>query len=59
MEPANIVLQGVVAGESGEFDGENDADLASADIRLEAAALLQILGLAAGRGCMPVIIDLA
>jgi hypothetical protein len=33
VQPGYVVLQGVVAGESGKLDGEDDVDFAGANIR--------------------------
>lgn len=49
MQPSNVVLEGVVTGEAGKLDGEDDVDLAGADVRLEAGSLLEIFGFAPGR----------
>jgi hypothetical protein len=57
MQPGDIVLQGVVTGEAGKFDAENDVDIAGADILLEAGAFAQVFGFTPGGRGMAVVVD--
>ena len=58
VQPGEKVLEGFVPGEAGEFDREDNVDLAGADVGLEARAFLEILGLPPGGRGMAVVVDL-
>ena len=57
MEPGYVVLKGVVSGESGEFDGENDLNGAGTNGGFEAAPFPQVFSLAAGGAGVAVVED--
>jgi hypothetical protein len=57
VQPGDIVLQGIVTGETGKLNAQDDVDFSGADVLLEAGAFAQVFDFSPGGRGVAVIVD--